>query len=118
MNYILFNKGKTPEYLKYCINSILSCDKNSKIYLITNQNIKFNNINIIQMKELAEGDDFKNSQIKVSNSELLLSFEKLFYINKLIKKINIEQFVHFDNNVIIYQPFSNIEPFAKNLKTQ
>ena len=51
MDYILYHKGHPPSHLKYCINSILSVDGNANVHLITDQIIKNQKINIINIQD-------------------------------------------------------------------
>ena len=54
MNYILYHKGSLPDHLFYCINSILSVDDDSKIHLITDQEIIIPEIEVINTQDYDE----------------------------------------------------------------
>ena len=49
MDYVLVSIGTIPTYLDKTINTILSVDKNSKIYLCTDQTVEFKNVKIINL---------------------------------------------------------------------
>ena len=111
MDYILYHKGHLPSHLKYCINSILSVDGNANVHLITDQIIKNQKINIINIQDYGKLNfmrDFKKSLEQnnyAKNPLWLTSLERIFYIEKYINDININQFVHFDNDVVLFESF-------------
>lgn len=118
MDYILFHKGKLPDYLNISINSIISVDKNAKIHLITDQktrNQKIQVANVHDFKKLDFIEDFtldlkKNGMIE--NPLWSTSLERIFYIEKYVKSTNINSFVHFDNDVVLFEPFETIKKHA------
>ena len=111
MDYILYHKGNPPSHLKYCINSILSVDGNANVHLITDQIIKNQEINIVNIQDYGKLNfmkDFKKSLEQNNYAEnplWLTSLERIFYIEKYINDININQFVHFDNDVVLFESF-------------
>tara|TARA_B100001248_G_scaffold252696_1_gene229147 strand:- start:203 stop:1078 length:876 start_codon:yes stop_codon:yes gene_type:complete len=115
MNYILYHSGSLPDHLFYCINSILSVDDDSKVHLITDQEINIPEIEVVNINdydELKFLKKFKNnlkSNGLSSNPLWITSLERIFFINEYIKKIQLSEFVHFDNDVVIYKPFSQIK---------
>ncbi len=124
MKYLLFNLGKKPDYLKYCINSILSTDKDADVYLCTDQNINNNEINIINFNDFEMlvnkkneiNELFKNTSFGTSP---LWSYSilRIFALNEIAKKNNIDSFIHFDNDVLIYKSWeelNNNELFLEN----
>ena len=117
MNYILYHKGSLPDHLFYCINSILSVDDDSKIHLITDQGVIIPEIEVINTQdydELEFLETFKNnlkSSGLSSNPLWITSLERIFFINEYLKKSQLSEFVHFDNDVVIYKPFSQIKKY-------
>ena len=111
MDYILYHKGDLPEHLKYCINSILSVDGNANVHLITDQIVKNQKINIVNIHDYGKLDFMKNFKKSLEQNNYaenplwLTSLERIFYIEKYINDISINQFVHFDNDVVLFQSF-------------
>ena len=116
MNYILFNIGKTPKYLEYCINSILSIDKEAKITLCTDDDIDLNNVEIVNFDKIPElkskrqeinklfiNTKFNENPLWVAS---ILRVYALYYVALLN---NIGDFIHFDNDVIIYKNLQEIK---------
>ncbi len=48
MNYVLVSIGIIPSYISKTINSILSVDKDAKIYLGSDQKIDFENVEYVK----------------------------------------------------------------------
>ena len=51
MKYLLFNYGKTPDYIEYTFNTIKSVDLNSEIFFLSNKNNSFKNINNLAFED-------------------------------------------------------------------
>ena len=123
MNYILCNIGNLPNYLEECINTIMSTDKDADIYLISDKDVKIKKVNtlninnfhdlIIQKDKLIDyykDTNFSSDKYPLFYSSLL----RVHMLNKASEIFNINEFVHFDNDVLIYHPFEKI----KNLLTK
>lgn len=115
MKYILFHIGDLPSHISICINTILSIDKESEIIFFTDKKI---NLPGIQVLNLNDFDDlihkkteiielYKNSNFK-ENPLWFTSFLRVLSLNTIAKKLNLKEFVHFDNDVLIYEPFSKL----------
>ena len=121
MNYILYHKGSLPNHLKHCINSILSSDSNSVIHLITDQKSSWKNIKVQNTKEFTELEFLHNFEKHLNHKGLgsnplwITSLERIFYIYSYIEKLKITKFVHFDNDVVLYRPFFDIENNFQNI---
>lgn len=115
MDYILFHKGKLPDYLNISINSILSVDKNANIHLITNQKTKKQEIQVANVHDYGELDFIEDFALDLKQNGMtenplwLTSLERIFYIEKYVKSINLNSFVHFDNDVVLFEPFEEIK---------
>tara|TARA_Y100000741_G_scaffold357446_1_gene335323 strand:+ start:423 stop:1286 length:864 start_codon:yes stop_codon:yes gene_type:complete len=115
MNYVLIAIGYLPEYLKFIINTILSIDKNSEIYLFSDTksdiknitNININDLNTEILNEFKELNIYKNT-IFEDNQLWLTSVLRVFYLENICKLLNIDKFIHFDNDVLIYKPYSEL----------
>jgi len=111
MNYVLVSIGSTPQHLKYCIRQILAIDPNTPVYLITDQNVLIDGVNILRTEEFNLpdiGSYLRNNPDPLWYTSLL----RIFYINafSLIKK---ETLIHFDNDVLIYYPSCTLKPYLQ-----
>lgn len=114
MNYIYFHSGELPNYLKYSIDSIIKNDPESKIYIICDDIFKYKNIKSIQIKNLNNSliNEIKSLNYYTNwNSNPLWesSLLRIFYLYEAAKTEYIDQFVHFDSDVILFEPFSEIK---------
>mgnify|MGYP001237317548 CR=1 FL=1 len=116
MNYVFVAIDYSPKYLKYALNSIQSIDQESKVFVFSNQKIEFKNVEIININEIkSEYIDrfnslniYKNS-IFENNPLWKTSSLRVLYLNEVKNLININSFVHVDNDVIIYKSFDEIK---------
>lgn len=116
MNFIFFNIGKTPKYLNYSINSILSLEKDARVIFCSDTEIKKEGIEFLNSTSL-EGFSEKKAQIlKIfSNSEInqnplwYSSILRVYVLNFVAKHLNLENFTHFDNDVLIYKNIENLK---------
>lgn len=116
MNYIFAHFGKEPSHLSYFFNTILSVDTEAKIFFINNfdyKSEKIKSFNLNQFKEL----EFKSSQISklvdlsdVDDNPLWgFSLLRIYALQTLVKFLQIDKFVHFDTDVLIYESFEDIK---------
>ena len=119
MRYILHYSGKVPKYAHRCIEAIKLVDKNSHIFLCGNKNPNIENVNFININDLSDTfikeidklGYFKNEE----NPLWETSLKRIFYLYNAAKDLKVDEFVHFDIDVLIYKPFSEIENlFHKN----
>lgn len=117
MNYVLFNYGKLPKYLNLTINSILSVDNNALIYFISDKTLNFNSVNYVDVNEFLNLKNLKDqiySYYHKTNFSpevfpvFYTSLLRIFAIDEVVNNLNINQFVHFDNDVIIYKSFDKL----------
>lgn len=115
MNYILFYYGNQPTHLTKCLNTILSVDKDAKIYFCTNIKYKSNLINIIDFNQYpALIDKLNNINSLLKNTPLqenplwATSLLRVHVLAEIIKDFNLNNFVHFDTDVLIYKSFEEI----------
>lgn len=112
VNFILFHKNsKIPGYITECVRQIMFTQTDYKIYLLTDNNIVFNdsnidviNINDIKIESLNDIDFYKHDRDPLWKT----SFERFFYIDSFIKTNNTKNIVHFDNDVLIYKSVNKI----------
>ena len=118
MNYVLVSIGTIPDYIRNSINSILTVDKDAKIYLCTDQKTKFQNVEIIDLKEIVsdqtnkikENDIFRGT-IFEGNPLWITSLLRIFYLRDAQKKLDLKNVIHFDNDVLIYKSYEEIKDF-------
>ena len=101
-NFILFHKGRLPAHIKYCLQQIIITQTNYKIHLLTDNNIIIDGINVVNINDL--NVNFNNLNYYKDHSDPLwrTAFERFFYINEFIVKNNINNVIHFDNDVMVY----------------
>lgn len=118
MNYVYIHRGEYPNYLKYSINSVLSVDSNSKVYLIGENDPNFKNVNFININEITSNTTLNLIELNIYNQtnydpEINTLWEtsllRVFYLNDFLNETNIKECVHFDNDVLIYKEFSSIK---------
>ena len=109
MQYILHFNGKVPKYTNYCIKAINTVDPDSKIYFITDDNYKnkdfetvnTNDVSSDYISRLQKINYFKGENNPLWNTSLM----RIFYLYNAAKLLKIDEFVHFDTDVLIYKPF-------------
>ena len=115
MDYVLVSIGTIPTYLDKTINTIFSVDKNSKIYLCTDQTVEFKNVKIINLNEIISSQTKKISDQNIykgtifeSNPLWITSLLRIFYLRDFQRSLNKTSIVHFDNDILIYKSFDEI----------
>ena len=76
MNYLLFHLGKIPKHFYTCVNNILSIDKDAKIFVLTDNDLKLNAVEILNIN----GQRIISSQ---SNSVNMNNLQKGIYLIKV-----------------------------------
>jgi hypothetical protein len=121
MNYILFNYGKTPKYLSDSIKSIIKHDENSKIYFCTDDdNFKDKRVDLINLKELKDTrtDEVIKSNFynNFENPLWKTSMARLFALQDVSEYVDVEEYVHFDNDVLVFGNFDSIKSNFSSFK--
>ena len=120
MNYIFYYFGQVPDYVEYSINSVLNVDPKSQIFICSDQEVRYKNVihidpKLVESKNtklVKELNYFKDGD---QNPLWSASMMRIFYINDVAKHLNIESFVHFDSDVLIFKPFEKLSHlFEKN----
>ena len=117
MNYIFVQIGKIPKYLKYSIEAIKIEDK-PVIHLITTNKIDIKNVNNYHANDFnsEEIDYIKNLNYFETLGKNPLwdsSLLRIFYIKNLTKKLDLNNNIHFDSDVLIYKSFNEIKHLFK-----
>lgn len=127
MNVILFNYGPNKPYFKSCISQIMKYNEKIDIFFIGNDKKYVEDAEFYDLKYLDKSENVKhfNSLDFYSKHENPLwrtSMMRFFYIEEFIKKFNLKNIFHFDNDVLIYGKFNNIlkkiAPEEENIFTQ
>tara|TARA_B100001996_G_C18634073_1_gene582948 strand:- start:535 stop:1368 length:834 start_codon:yes stop_codon:yes gene_type:complete len=114
LNYLLFYTGKIPDYINHTIDSILKVeDESCNIYFCGDDNLNRRDIHFIQKQDISndmiEEAVSKNYFKDETNLLWESSFLRIFYLHELAKELGLENFVHFDCDVLIYKSFKNIQ---------
>lgn len=107
MRYFLFHQGvDIPDYIIHCINQINIQDNNADIYFCSNVYLHNDKVNFIDLNSLNLPDFnyFKNDPNPLWFTSLL----RIFAINAFAQQYG-DNFIHFDNDVMLYGDFSNIK---------
>ena len=113
MNYIFYYFGQIPDYVEYSINSVLNVDPKSQIFICSDQEVRYKNVihidpKLVESKNtklVKELNYFKDGD---QNPLWSASMMRIFYINDVAKHLNIESFVDFDSDFLIFKPFEKI----------
>ena len=109
MNYVLYNSDKLPEHINDCISNIKNIDSGSKIYLSSDMptnikgvvSIENSKIASSQTKKLIERNIYKGTNYE-KNPLWQASLVRIFILRDIVKKYELEDIIHFDNDVLIY----------------
>jgi len=111
INYVHCHLGEVPNYLIDSFESIYAVDPSSNIFLITDQNIEIDGIQIVHK------DDIVSEQTsKVFNMSLFggdpnplwrTSIFRFFLVRDCKKKFNLNTCYHFDSDVLLFEPASS-----------
>ena len=113
MNYLLVYIGKIPEYVNYSIDSIIKNEsKDAKIYFCGDYQLERNDIIHININDLNSNHLNEIKEINYFRDEKNLLWEtslyRIFYLYEAAKYININRFIHFDCDVVIYKSFDEL----------
>jgi len=113
LNYLLVYSGKIPEYVNYSIDSIIKNEnKDAKIYFCGDYQLERNDIIHININDLNSNHLNEIKEINYFRNEKNLLWEtslyRIFYLYEAAKYININRFIHFDCDVVIYKSFDEL----------
>ena len=116
MNYIYFNYGKIPEYLNYSINSVLSIEKDARIILCSDVKLKTQGVESLNIDSMDDLIAKKDKILKIfsklnydQNPLWFTSILRVYALNYVSKQLNLDNFTHFDNDVLIYKSIEKIK---------
>lgn len=122
MNIVLVCINNFQDYIIDNINQLNKLN-HKNIYIITNQHLNtyfenIKNINLINIEELNDDYNFYNKtklDKQFRNGFWTLTSLRFFYLYSFIKKYNINNVIHIENDVLIYY---NIEILKNNLSNE
>jgi len=129
-NYILINYGKFPDYVSSTVRSILNCENKPNIYLCSDEDIEHLNIgndrvHYINLNNIESAATQKIKKLKIyssSQSSLLnTSLWRVFALSDVANFLKLSSFIHFDNDVLVYEPFESFSEYldvGKNYITE
>lgn len=109
---ILFNFGQNRNYFDDCINQILKYN-DIQIYFIGTESFTKDKVNFVKIQDLEDDSnikEFKNISFYENDDNPLwrTSMMRFFYMEALIKRNNLKNIFHFDNDVTVYDNFNKI----------
>lgn len=116
MKYVFAHFGQEPSHLSDFFNTILSVDNKAEIFFINDYEYKNKHINSYELtnfKDLTK----KSHEIEklvystgVDNNPLWASsLIRIFAIQTLVNFLEIEEFIHFDTDVLIYKSYDQLK---------
>ena len=120
MNYLYFYSGKLPKHIYTSFESVLANDPKSKIYLCSDsiptvsdvQHIDVQEINSDFVKHIKKINYFKGEENPLWETSLL----RIFYLYEASKLLNIDQFIHFDADILLFKSFEQVKKSFKQNK--
>tara|TARA_B100001093_G_scaffold333037_2_gene318033 strand:+ start:7438 stop:8214 length:777 start_codon:yes stop_codon:yes gene_type:complete len=110
MNYIYVYLGKVPEYMNDSIKSVKRIDPAANIIQVTDDNL--NDIISDQTRQVMK---LSNPLFNKADGRLWsTSLYRCFLLRDAAKFYNVGDYVHFDSDVILYQPFENVKHLFDN----
>ena len=112
MNFVLFHIGLNfPTHLRQCIQNIKHFNPSSKIYFLTEVDIISKAFPDVEYINVWDFDSYKllRSNIFISSYHASLFRNSLFryyFINEFIKKRELNNVIHFDNDVLVFEDYS------------
>lgn len=106
MIYFLVHIGKLPAHLNICIDQILKIDSSAKVYICSDNNPCRQDVTHININDLHL--PLIGTYLATNPDPLwVTSLIRIFCINSFIQQMR-EPIIHFDNDVLIYEPFEKI----------
>lgn len=112
MNYIYTYLGSLPNHIFNSFDSVKNIDKNSKIFLITDNDQNIDGVETIRYETL-KSDQTNEAISGMLKSKKDSSFFRLFFVRDAMKKMNIEECYHFDPDVLMFQSPKMFEDHLK-----
>lgn len=113
MNIILFNFGENKPYFKDCISQVKKYNQKTNVFFIGNDKKYVEDAEFYNLKDLEKSENIKQFNdldfySKHENPLWRTSMMRFFYMEEFIRKFNLKNIFHFDNDVLIYDDFNNV----------
>ena len=115
ITYVHCHIGEVPPYLIDSFESIYSVDPDSRLVLVTDQDIEIDGVEILQSNVIASEQTRKTMQMTLFNDNpnqlWRTSIFRVFLVRDAMKHLNLDFCYHFDSDVLMFQSsktFSNL----------
>ena len=113
MNYLYFYQGKIPNYVNYSLESVKYSDPEAKIFFCSDSKPSFTELTHINLQDLSSEhikfikklNYFNNIENPLWETSLL----RIYYLLSAAEYLKINNFVHFDSDVLLYKSFKDLE---------
>lgn len=120
MNYLFVYSGNLPTYALTSINTVLSVDEKANVILCTDKkhnfpyitNITFDEVESDLTRTVKNINYFKNEKNPLWSTSLL----RIFYLNDISHKLELDGFIHFDTDVLIYKSYDDLKNYMDKSK--
>lgn len=113
MNYLFVELGRSPDWLKDSIAAVKSSEELAKIYLCSDLNHTVEGSNNLNLNDIASNQTLEvmNSTFWKYDSNPLwkTSIYRIFILLDMMNYLGIEDFVHFDSDVVLFEDFDTIK---------
>lgn len=114
INYVHCHIGQfPPSYLLDSFESIYSVDPESRIILVTDQDIEIDGVEILQVGDISSEQTRKSMTMDLfrddPNQLWRTSMFRVFLVRDAIKHLDLESCYHFDSDVLMFQSSKEFE---------
>ena len=114
MNFLYINIGKIPNYIMESFESLKKSNPDSDIFLLTDDDLfTSKGVNKLELNKVIgkEAQRILESNFYIDDSNPLwrTSMMRVFLLKDFANYLNIESFIHFDNDVLVFQDFDNFK---------
>jgi hypothetical protein len=107
INYVHCHIGEIPPYLLDSFESIYAVDPDSRLILVTDQDIEINGVEILNSNVIASEQTKKTMQMSLFSNEpnqlWRTSIFRVFFVRDAMKNLNLDSCYHFDSDVLMFQ---------------
>lgn len=110
-NYVHCHLGEIPSYLLDSFESIYTVDPQSRLILVTDQDIEIDGVEILSVSQISSEQTKKTMEMSLfsddPNQLWRTSIFRIFLVRDAIRHLNLSSCYHFDSDVLMFQS-SNI----------
>lgn len=107
INYVHCHLGEVPDYLLDSFETINSVDPESRLILITDQDIEIEGIEILKVEQIASDQTKRVMNMKLFSEDpnplWRTSIFRIFLVRDAIKYLGLDFCYHFDSDVLMFQ---------------